>query len=98
MNPPSIVCVLNPFSCVEHFERYELQPTSLLCPWDSPGKNTGVGCHAFLQGIFPTRGSNPCFLCLLYWQASALPLAPPGKAEFCQQSHKIGDIILPVYR
>ena len=30
----------------------------LLCPWDSPGKNTGVGCHAFLQGIFPTLGSN----------------------------------------
>ena len=27
--------------------------------WDSPGKNTGVGCHALLQGIFPTRGSNP---------------------------------------
>ena len=36
-----------------------LQPTRLLCPWDSPGKNTGVGCHAFLQGIFPTQGSNP---------------------------------------
>ena len=31
----------------------------LLCPWDSPGKNTGVGCHALLQGIFPTQGSNP---------------------------------------
>ena len=31
----------------------------LLCPWDSPGKNTGVGCHAVLQGIFPTQGSNP---------------------------------------
>ena len=29
------------------------------CPWDSPGKNTGVGCHALLQGIFPTQGSNP---------------------------------------
>ena len=26
--------------------------------WDSPGKNTGVGCHALLQGIFPTQGSN----------------------------------------
>ena len=35
-----------------------LQPTSLLCPWDSPGSNTGVGCHALLQGIFPTLGSN----------------------------------------
>ena len=31
----------------------------LLFPWDSPGKNTGVGCHSFLQGIFPTQGSNP---------------------------------------
>ena len=30
-----------------------------LCPWDSPGKNTGVGCRALLQGIFPTQGSNP---------------------------------------
>ena len=30
----------------------------LLCPWDSPGKNTGVGCHLFLQGIFLTQGSN----------------------------------------
>ena len=33
-----------------------LQPARLLRPWDSPGKNTGVGCHALLQGIFPTRG------------------------------------------
>ena len=31
----------------------------LLCPWDSPGKNTGVGCHFLLQGIFPTQGLNP---------------------------------------
>ena len=30
-----------------------------LCPWDSPGKNTGVVCHALLQGIFPTQGSIP---------------------------------------
>ena len=29
---------------------------------DSPGKNTGVGCDAFLQGIFPTQGSNPGLL------------------------------------
>ena len=32
--------------------------TSLLCPWDSPGKNPGVGSHSLLQGIFPTQGSN----------------------------------------
>ena len=36
-----------------------LYPTRLLCPWDSPGRNTGVGCHFLLQGIFLTQGSNP---------------------------------------
>ena len=45
-------------------------------------KNTGVGCHALLQGIFPTQGLNPPhLLCLLHWQASSLPLAPPGKPK-----------------
>ena len=34
----------------------------LLSPRDSPGKNTGVGCHSLLQGIFPTQGSNPRLL------------------------------------
>ena len=48
----------------------------LLCPWDSPSKNTGVGCHFLLQEIFLTRGSNPC---LLYWQVGSLPLVPPEK-------------------
>ena len=37
--------------------------------WDSPGKNIEVGCHALLQGIFLTQGSNPSLLCLLHWQA-----------------------------
>ena len=36
---------------------------SQLCPWDFPGKNTGVGCHFFIQGIFPTQGSI-CVSCL----------------------------------
>ena len=40
---------------------------------DSPGKNTGVGCCALLQGIFLTQGSSPY---LLHWQAGSLPLAP----------------------
>ena len=44
---------------------YVLKPIRLLCPWDSPGKNTGVGCHALLQGIFPTQGLNLRFLHLL---------------------------------
>ena len=41
---------------------HELEPARLLCIWDSPGKNTGVGCHALLQGIFLTQRSNPCVL------------------------------------
>ena len=49
------------------------QPTRLPHPWDSPGKNTGVGCHFLLQGILLTQGSN---LHLLSWQAASLP---PGK-------------------
>ena len=53
------------------------------CHGDSPGKNTGVGCHAFLQGIFPTQGSNLCLLCLLHWQVGSLPLVPPGKYSQC---------------
>ena len=36
-----------------------LQPARLLCPWNSPGKNTGVGSCSLPQGIFPTQGSNP---------------------------------------
>ena len=49
----------------------------LLCPWNSPGKNTRVGFHFLLQRIFPTQGSNPCLLCLLHLQAYSSPLAQP---------------------
>ena len=45
----------------------------------SPGRNTRVGCHGLLQGIFLTQGLNPCLLCLLHWQVGSLPLEPPGK-------------------
>ena len=37
---------------------YGLEPARLLCPWYSPGKNTGVVSHSLLQGIFPTQGLN----------------------------------------
>ena len=63
------------------FRPHQLQPTGLLRPWGSPGKNTGVGCHFLLQGIFPSQGLNLCLLCLLHWQAGSLPLAPPGKPQ-----------------
>ena len=50
--------------------------TGLLCPWDFPGKNSGVGCHVLLQGIFVTQGLNPGLL-----QADSLPSEPPGKPQ-----------------
>ena len=64
------------------------KPARLLCPWDSPGKNTGVGCHALLQGIFLTQRSNLSLLCLLHWQVGSLPLAPPGKPMFISTTAK----------
>ena len=51
----------------------------LLCPLDSPGKNTRVACHTLLQGFFLTQRLNPCLLCLLHWQAGSLPLVPHGR-------------------
>ena len=60
---------------------YGPQPTGLLCPWDSPGRNTGVSCHVLLQGIFPTQGWNPHLFYLLHWWVGSLPLAPLGKLK-----------------
>ena len=48
-----------------------LQPAMLLCPQNFPGKNTGVGCHFLLQGIFTTQGSNLHLFHLLHWQADS---------------------------
>ena len=67
-------------SCLTLLQPHGLWPTRLHCQWDFSGKNTGVGCHALLQGIFPTQGSNLHLLHLLHWQLCSLPLVPPGKA------------------
>ena len=60
-----IVCILNSCLpcvhakllqlCLTLCDPVGLQPTRLLCPWDSPGKNTGVGCHSLFQGLFLIR-------------------------------------------
>ena len=50
----------------------------LLCPWDFPGKNAGVGCHFLLQGIFLTQGLSPLSPAL---QADSLPSELPGKPK-----------------
>ena len=54
-------------------------PAQLLCPWGSPGKNTGVGCHAFLQGILLTQGLNcvSCSSCIAFFTTE-----PPGKPVY----------------
>ena len=59
-------CCLVTQSCPTHLRPHRLQPARLLHPWDFPGKNTGVGCHAPLQGIFLTQGwtSIPGMSCL----------------------------------
>ena len=53
--------------------------TRLFCLWDSPDKNTGVGCQFFFQGISPTQGTNQCLLHLLHWQMDSLPLNHLGR-------------------
>ena len=68
------VCAPRAESVMSDSRPHGLQPARLLCPWNFPGKNTGVGCHFLLQGIFPTQGSKPCLFHLLHWQADSLPL------------------------
>ena len=53
-----------------------LYATGLLCPWDFPGKDTGMGCHFLLQGKLLDLGIEPRSPAL---QADALPSEPPGK-------------------
>ena len=51
-------CPFSPSGMSDSLRPHGLQPSRLLCPWDSPGKKTGVGCHSLLHGIFLTQGSN----------------------------------------
>ena len=46
----------------DYLQSYGPEPSRLVCPWDSPGRNTGVGCHALLQGIFLDPGIKPASL------------------------------------
>ena len=55
-------CLVVAQSCPTLCDPMDYSPNRLLYPWDSPSKNTGVGCHFLLQGIFPTQGSNPRLL------------------------------------
>ena len=92
----SSVCVCVCVSCSvvsDSLQPHRLQPARLPCPWNSPGKNTGVGCHFLLQGIFLTQGLNlglPHCGQILYHlsqpsslirdQIQAPCIGPPGKS------------------
>ena len=69
------MCVCVPAqSCLTLCDPVGCSPTKLRCPCNSPGKNTGVGCHFLLQWIFPTQGWNLHLLYLLHCQADSSPL------------------------
>ena len=53
------VCVLNRSVRSDSLGPRGLQPARLLCPWEFPGKNTGVGCHFLLHGVLPDPGIKP---------------------------------------
>ena len=62
MNPRFLICAvlcLVAQSCPTLCDPMDCSPPGSSVHGDSPGKNTGVGCHALLQGIYPTQGSNP---------------------------------------
>ena len=74
------VCVRACSVLINTLQSHGLGPSRLLGPSNFPGKYTGVGCHFLLQGIFPIQGLN---LCLLHWQADALPLHHMGSPFVC---------------
>ena len=75
-------CRLSHFCHDQHFGTLWTiaQYPRLLCPWDSPGRHTRMGCHALLQRIIPTQGSNPrlrwllhCRWSLYHWATGEAP-------------------------
>ena len=84
-------------SCVS-LQPFGLQATRLCCPWGFSGKNTGVGCHFLLQGIFVTQGSNLCLLRLLFAGGffTAEPLGKP-QAQAMEQISCGVRFVLPCY-
>ena len=71
---PNIPTVMEVLSQSNSLRPHGPQPTRLPCPWSSPGKNSRVGGHFLLQGIFLMQGLDLRLLCLLDWQVGSLPL------------------------
>ena len=81
-----VAVVVQLLSHVQLFRTPQLHPPRLCCPSTSPRKNTGVGFHCLLQGIFQTQGSN---LHLLHWQADSLPLSHQGSPQIHWVGQKV---------
>ena len=71
-------CCLVRMSCSTLLRFHGLQPARLLCPWDSSGASTRVGCHFLLQGLFLTQGSN---LSLLHCRQILYHLSHQGNKQ-----------------
>ena len=84
-------CRLICFLCVS-LQPHGLKPTKLLCPQDSPGKNTGVGCHFLLQGIFRTQGSNMRLLRLLHCRQVLYRLSHQGSPKVAIQFSSVAQL------
>ena len=70
-------------------------PTKFLCPWDFPGKNTGVGVTFRLPGDLPDSGIEPASFVSPALQADALPLSCQGRPSKRSQALKSPRIIQP---
>ena len=104
-----VFCLLCACSCstVSYSLRLRgVKPIRLLCPWDFPGKNTRVGCHFLLQGIFPGPELNPYLLHLLHWLVDSLPLGrfftwevpgSPRSYETVREEEKLNSTLLGSY-
>ena len=78
----------------DSFQPRGLQPSRLLCPWDFPGKNAGVGCHALLQPLFAAQALSPY---LLSWQTvyqGATREAPRTNYGFCLEGLSSASLIM----
>ena len=73
----------------DSLQTYGLKPTRLPCPWASPGKSTGVGCHALLQGNLPDLGIEPGCPALLVNSLSQSHWGGPINQQYSKKKKKI---------
>ena len=87
--------------CVQLSATHGLQPASIFCPWDSPGKNTGMGCPFLIQGNLPNSGTEPAFPASPALAGKFFITEPAGKPPLptywaLNQSKPLGDLSFPI--